>query len=83
MADIKELSMQIDKCLQEKKDFFNSIRYGRGSIKEKLQKKALHIEEERPKTQMQIRSKEEMYAELKDKFRYAWKSTSYLLSIYL
>ena len=82
MSDIKELSMRIDKGLQEKQDFFNSIKYGRGSFKEKLQKKALHIEEERPKTQMQIRSKEEMYNDLKDKFRFAWKSISCPLLIY-
>jgi hypothetical protein len=82
MSDIKEITRMIDTKLQEKKEMFDSIRYGRLTIKEKLQKKSILIVPEKSNEPVQIKSKEEIYQELKDKFRYAWKSPGYCNSAF-
>jgi len=77
MAEISELTKQIDMGLQGKKELFDSIRYGRNHIKNKLQKKSVRVEEASSASPIKTKSKEEIYNELKDRYRFAWKSPGY------
>jgi len=74
MANINDLKAEIDKHLLEKTTFLESIHYSRNPIKDKLKNKTLLTEGNVTTKQFKTKSKEEVYNELKDKFRFAWKS---------
>jgi hypothetical protein len=74
MSDINELMNEVTKGIQQKRTKFDSIRWGNHSIEDKIKGKK-NVEEEIPlHLRIKTKTKEEMYQELKDKFRFAWKS---------
>jgi len=77
MADINDLKTEIDKHLYEKQQHFESIYYCKNPIKDRLKKKTLLTESTDGPRQLKTKSKEEIYNDLKDKFRFAWKSPGY------
>jgi len=77
MADINDIKKEIDKSIQSKREFLESIRFGRGTIKDKLKNKTMNSSPEPETKVIQTKSKEEIYNELKDKYRFAWKSPGY------
>lgn len=81
MADINELRKEIDKHIQAKKEHYETIRYGNNHIKNKLHKITSPIEEDYlPKTVRLNITKEDIYSDLKDRYKSAWKSTLSLLT---
>lgn len=75
MADVAELRKEVTKYIEEKKEKFDSIRWGRHRIEDKLKNKKPHSEELIPlHHKIKTKSKEEVYQELKHNFRFAWKS---------
>ena len=77
MADINDLKTEIDKHLLEKQQHFESIYYCKNPVKDRLKKKTLLTETTEGPRQLKTKSKEEIYHELKDKFRFAWKSINW------
>jgi hypothetical protein len=82
MADVAELRKEVTKYIEEKKEHFNSIRWGRHRIEEMLKKKKHNDEELVPlHHKIKSKSKEEVYQELKHNFRFAWKSRKIINSL--
>jgi len=74
MADVNDLKNEIDQYLLEKQRQFENIYYCKNPVKDRLQKKTLLTESNDGPRQLKTKSKEEIYNDLKDKFRFAWKS---------
>ena len=75
MADPKDIIKELEQSKQLLKQHKESIKWGRPTIEEKVKKlreerkKEVKIKVEPPR----IKSKEEIYEELKDRYRNAWK----------
>jgi hypothetical protein len=75
MADIEELRKEVTKHIEANREKFNSIRWGNRHIEDVLNRKKKVEEKEEVPLHLKIRtkSKQEVYDELKHKFRFAWK----------
>lgn len=76
MSEIKDLTNEMTKHIQSKKDLFDSIRYSK-SVKERLHQKPSEVVVTAPKESLHTKTKSELYGELKDKFKLQWKSTHF------
>ncbi len=73
MSDVAQLREEVTKYIEEKKEKFDNIRWGRHHIEDVLKKKKSEGELQPLHLRITKKPKEEVYKELKEKFRMAWK----------